>query len=43
MEEEVEQGELIGFKGLPDILPVKPKGLWSELNYDELMASSEEE
>ena len=44
-QEMTDKGELISFSDVPDILPMKPKGEWDALNYDELMAStaSEEE
>ena len=44
-EEITDKGELIGFANVPDILPLRPKGQWDGLNYDELMATtaSEEE
>jgi hypothetical protein len=39
-EEKTEKGDLVSFSDLPDILPIKPKGNWDGLNYNELMASS---
>lgn len=36
----MDKGELIGFGNLPDILPIKPKGAWDGLNYDELVATT---
>lgn len=38
--EEMDKGALLGFGNLPDILPIKPKGEWDGLNYDELVATT---
>jgi len=44
-EEKTDKGDILAFNNLPDLLPIKPKGEWDGLKYDELMATtaSEEE